>query len=428
VPGRDRGAGPPAPGQARTRGRAHPKESPPIALEEGKSRAADLGKRSATLADEVEALRQKMIEAARATQEEEDQIAGIEGTLAGLRTEEKAKTEALSKERGRLAVTLEALERLALYPPEALAALPESPVDTVRSALLLRTAIPAVEARAVKLRANLETLRALRREITRQRQAAEAGKRQLDTDRLQLAALVERKTTLYRQLEGERRGTEDRIVKLASQAKDLRDLMARIEAERKEREAALANLKPPLPPQRAAPGGAAAAGAGAGGASGAAAAGAAEHHELASLPEAAPVPIRPISEAEGQLTLPARGEITKEFGRADAYGAASKGITILTRQGAEIVAPYDGRVVYAGPFRGYGQILIIEHSEGYHSLLAGLSRVDAAAGQWVLAGEPVGAMGEQATGDPELYLELRRNGRPINPLPWLALHKGKVSG
>ena len=113
---------------------------------------------------------------------------------------------------------------------------------------------------------------------------------------------------------------------------------------------------------------------------------------------------------------------------ADAYGTTSKGLTIQTRQGAEIVAPYDGRVVYAGPFRGYGQILIIEHSEGYHSLLAGLSRIDAAAGQWVLAGEPVGAMGQQETGEPELYLELRRNGRPINPLPWLALHKGKVSG
>ncbi|HUI17699.1 MAG TPA: peptidoglycan DD-metalloendopeptidase family protein [Alphaproteobacteria bacterium] len=386
------------------------------ALEEGKQHAADLGKRSASLAGELEALRQKMIEAARATQEEEDRIAGIESTLAKLRAEEKAKTQALGAERGRLTVTLEALERLALYPPEALAVLPESPVDTVRSALLMRTAIPAVEARAVKLRADLDALRALRREITRQRQAAEAGKRQLGADRQQLAALVERKTTLYHELEGERRGAEDRIVKLASHAKDLRDLMARIEAERKAREAALANLTPPLPPQRAAPGAAAGAGA------------AVEQRELASLPAQAPVPIRPISEAQGQLTLPARGEITKEFGTPDAYGTASKGITILTHQGAEIVAPYDGRVVYAGPFRGYGQILIIEHSEGYHSLLAGLSRVDAAAGQWVLAGEPVGAMGEQVTGDPELYLELRRNGRPINPLPWLALHKGKVSG
>ncbi|HVH83031.1 MAG TPA: peptidoglycan DD-metalloendopeptidase family protein, partial [Steroidobacteraceae bacterium] len=139
--------------------------------------------------------------------------------------------------------------------------------------------------------------------------------------------------------------------------------------------------------------------------------------------------IRRMSEAQGRLTLPARGEIVQEFGQSGDYGAASKGVTIRARPGAEVVAPYDGQVVFAGPFRGYGPILIIEHTEGYHTLLAGLSRIDAAPGQWVLAGEPVGVMGEQRDGDgPALYVELRRNGRPIDPLPWLALHSGKVSG
>jgi septal ring factor EnvC (AmiA/AmiB activator) len=135
-----------------------------------------------------------------------------------------------------------------------------------------------------------------------------------------------------------------------------------------------------------------------------------------------------MSQAEGRLTLPARGEIVRNFGDSAEYGATSKGITLRTRPGAEVVAPYDGQVVFAGPFRGYGQILIIEHSEGYHTLLSGLSRIDAAPGQWVLAGEPVGIMGTREGGSPELYIELRRNGRPINPLPWLALHNGKVSG
>ncbi|HXQ68588.1 MAG TPA: peptidoglycan DD-metalloendopeptidase family protein [Alphaproteobacteria bacterium] len=403
-------AGPAAAGEPAGKGTSPSLEQVEHALEEGKTRAADLGKRSAALAGELAELRQQMIEAAKATQEEEDQLSGIEGTLAELRSSEKEKTQRLREQHGRLALTLAALERLALYPPEALAALPESPVDTVRSALLLRTAIPAVEARAARLRADLDTLRAVRQQITQERQEANAAKRQLEGNQRHLAALAERKADLYRQLEGERRGAEDRIVKLAAQAKDLRELMARIEAERQEREAALAKLKPPTPPSRAAPDGSAG------------------QEQMASFPPGAPLPIRPISEAEGHLTLPARGKITKEFGVADAYGTTSKGLTIQTRQGAEIVAPYDGRVVYAGPFRGYGQILIIEHSEGYHSLLAGLSQIDAAAGQWVLAGEPVGAMGQQETGEPELYLELRRNGRPINPLPWLALHKGKVSG
>jgi murein hydrolase activator len=83
-------------------------------------------------------------------------------------------------------------------------------------------------------------------------------------------------------------------------------------------------------------------------------------------------------------------------------------------------------VVFAGPFRGYGQLLIIEHSEGYHSLMAGMGRIDTSVGARVLAGEPIGAMAEDGT--PSLYVELRRDGQPINPLPWLADRKPQAGG
>jgi septal ring factor EnvC (AmiA/AmiB activator) len=92
------------------------------------------------------------------------------------------------------------------------------------------------------------------------------------------------------------------------------------------------------------------------------------------------------------------------------------------------VAPYDGDVVFAGLFRGYGLLLIIEHDEEYHTLLTGLSRIDAVIGQRIIAGEPVGVMGQLTPEPPNLYVELRRAGQPINPLPWLAVHKGKVTG
>jgi septal ring factor EnvC (AmiA/AmiB activator) len=93
-----------------------------------------------------------------------------------------------------------------------------------------------------------------------------------------------------------------------------------------------------------------------------------------------------------------------------------------------VVAPYDGQIVYAGAFRGYGEILIIEHGGRYHTLLAGLERVDAVAGQWILAGEPIGIMGSPQERSPELYLELRHAGQPVNPLPWLATTDNKVQG
>jgi septal ring factor EnvC (AmiA/AmiB activator) len=127
--------------------------------------------------------------------------------------------------------------------------------------------------------------------------------------------------------------------------------------------------------------------------------------------------------------MPARGRTIVTYGERKAGEATiSKGLSIQTRSFAQVVAPYDGRVVYAGDFRGYGQILIIEHGGRYHTLLAGLDRIDAVAGQWLLAGEPVGMMGRLESGDSMLYLELRRTGQPINPLPWLATTDNKVQG
>ena len=108
-----------------------------------------------------------------------------------------------------------------------------------------------------------------------------------------------------------------------------------------------------------------------------------------------------------------------------------------TAGSAQVIAPYEGKVVFSGPFRGYGQLLIIEHTGGYHTLLAGMARIDAAVGHWLLVGEPVGIMGQakktsvngrQRAQRPALYVEFRRKGQPIDPLAWLATRKGKVSG
>ena len=126
--------------------------------------------------------------------------------------------------------------------------------------------------------------------------------------------------------------------------------------------------------------------------------------------------------------LPVAGRLIQRFGEPDDQAQPAKGMIYESRTGAAVVAPYDGRILFAGPFRGYGLILIIEHGEGYHSLLSGLGRIDGGVGQWVLAGEPVGAMVQATEGNPRLYLELRRQGHPINPQPWLAAGTGKVSG
>ena len=127
--------------------------------------------------------------------------------------------------------------------------------------------------------------------------------------------------------------------------------------------------------------------------------------------------------ARGRIPYPVKGSVVKKFGDPTESGATSKGIVIRTRAGAQVISPYDGTVLFAGPFRGYGQLIIIEHGDGYHTLLAGMGRLDTSVGQTLLAGEPVGIMVAQSK--PTLYIELRKNGQPINPAGWLS---GKNKG
>jgi len=134
----------------------------------------------------------------------------------------------------------------------------------------------------------------------------------------------------------------------------------------------------------------------------------------------------PFSKIRGRLRLPSKGRWVGRYGESTGFGPRAQGITLRTADQAQVVAPYDGRVVYAGTFRKYGLILIISHGEGYHTLLAGLSRLQAVVGQLLLTGEPVGRMG--ADGKRSLYIELRRKGTAINPTSWWSSSRERASG
>jgi murein hydrolase activator len=140
----------------------------------------------------------------------------------------------------------------------------------------------------------------------------------------------------------------------------------------------------------------------------------------------------------GHVPVPVNGVKLKEFGAPDGLGGVEKGISMATRAGAQVTAPADGWVVYAGSFRSYGQLLILNVGNGYHVLLAGMDRISVDLGQFVLTGEPVAVMGSGshiaailATGSsqPVLYIEFRKDGIPVDPGPWWAAGEGeKVRG
>jgi len=358
-------------------------------IESERDRAATLERESQTLEGELADLRQQLIAAAAASQDREETLNALESRIVELEAGAATLEEGLAADRAGQAATLAALQRLALTPPEASLFAPGDPLDRARAAALLDRIQPLLAARAAAMRADLDSLAAMRSDIALQQEAVVAEAEALAAENSELAALVERMEGMRSETEAERLAAEARIETLALEAADLRDLMAR-----------LATLPPTKPdePMEADP------------------ADPAEPTALAALP--AP-DLRPFPSGPGGLVLPVRGRLAVAYGAATATGEASRGIVIETRPGAQVVVPFDGRVVFAGPFRGYGLILIVEHSDGYHSLLAGLARVDASVDQWVLAGEPAGAMDAEAGINPQLYVELRRAGQPVDPAPWL---------
>jgi len=401
-------------------------------IDRSRSEQAELSKQADALAVELAALRADTVAIAKAAQAHEAMLSELEGEIRSLSADEAQKRAAVERDRGHEAELLAALARLARNPPEALALGPETPTDAIRSGLLLGAAVPQLQAQAATLRLELDDLRRLHAEIARKREATKGEQQALNTQRQRLETLVQRKAALRDQALQHAQQRAQRLVVLSAQAGNLHDLIQRLDAERKAREAAERKAREEVE-QRAA-----------------AQREAERKAEVAAIPRAepgadaarpavvtAPAPvaldpgkpktIRPFAKARGAMVFPASGELVRRYGDPNEFGVPNKGLIFETRAGALVVAPFDGRIEFAGPFKGYGQILIIEHGDGYHSLLAGLDRIDGTVGDRLVAGEPVGTMSSDEP-KPRLYLELRHDGQPINPLPWLATHDEKVSG
>ncbi len=373
----------------------HDLTSVEAALAASRADSARLAAAASELARQVADLQARLVARAATARGTESELSRLERQLTDLESRRTALQGELAARRQALLRSLAALERMAMMPPGA-ALVSAAPLDIARGEILLRVAVPELQRRSRLLEADIAQMLALAREIGQRRDRAATLAAGLDADRQQIALLLAEKARLQQQTAADAAASSARSARLAAEAKDLHDLLDRLARERP--------VPPPAPPDASAP-------VGTPGAAGPA------------LAAARPFPALPgpASAAGGPtgLVAPVTGSILEHFGELDATGSKAKGILIQARPGATVLAPFDGQVVFRGPFRSYGEILIIQHAGGYHSLLAGLGRSDAAVGQWVVAGEPVGVMGPAKDGDPKLYVELRRDGHPIDPAPWL---------
>jgi septal ring factor EnvC (AmiA/AmiB activator) len=313
----------------------------------------------------------------------------LEGTLAALQSLEQEKSKALTSHHGEMTELLGALQRLSLEPRETLVLGWRSPMDTVITAQLLSFALPPIEAKARRLKTDLGEITELRKQALRQRQDIGKATESLKTARESLQQLVALKSGLRQITEEERLAAAARVRALTEQADDLREL--------------LAALPPAATPQGEDSAGLA-----------------------ATIRLEPPKELKAFPTKRAGLAAPVSGSLVIRFGDQAPDGSSSHGVTFETQPEGQIVAPHDGQIVFRGPFRGYGEILIMEHRGGYHTLLAGLGRTDVVVGQWLLAGEPIGVTESAKSGKARLYVELRRNGRPIDPWPWLEAHISKV--
>ncbi|MGI8943794.1 MAG: murein hydrolase activator EnvC family protein [Qipengyuania sp.] len=283
-----------------------------------------------------------------------------------------------------------ALQRLVRRPVVLGLMRPGSLRDTVYLSAVLDSTVPMVRARTAGLRSQIDRAALLQVEAREALASKRANERQLAQRRTELEALAERERLIARRAEGAADREATRAVGLAEEARDLDTLVAQLEAAGSLREQ-LASLPGPIP-RPADPGAADFAG--------------------AEQPSPGPTSTSP----PARYRLPVDGRIVSGFGERSGAGGRQTGLALIPRGGAQIVAPGAGRVAFAGPYRGYGEIVIIEHANGWTSLVTGLSGLVTRVGQGVMPGSPLGMASSR---QPLVTLELRRESEPVNPLEYL---------
>jgi septal ring factor EnvC (AmiA/AmiB activator) len=390
-------------------------------LDAALARQRDSAEAQAKLRSEIEALSQdrrkfnaQLIETAARVRDVEAGINTTQARLDALNQQEALLRKSLERRQAVIVEIIAALQRVGRQPPPALLVSPEDALRALRAAITLGAVVPEMRVQADTLATDIAALVSVRKEIGSQRDQLANELDLLGREQLRVTLLVDQRQKKQASTEQALSGERQRATDLAHQVETIKDLIAKLEpgldrTERTVRDADRGVVKDATQP------------------------------ELAALSDPGRlVPAIAFADLRGRLRLPVNGTRIHEFGGPDGAGGTQKGLSIAARPGGSITAPCDGWVVYAGRFRSYGQLLILNAGGGYHVLLAGMERISVDLGQFVLTGEPVATMGGESQASPAgasgpkqsvLYVEFRKDGAPIDPSPWWATDESeKVRG
>ncbi len=361
-------------------------------LEAEKERQKELDRQAALQQKELKDVKKDLVKTADAVQKNEKSLQQLEQEIAVLRVKKSKVAGDLNKDRKSLSGLIIALERIRRLPPETLIARPGAPRETAQAATALNSILPELNKRAEELKVRIEELNILEASLEKNQVELKASRDKLKTEKVKMDTLVVSRAKLYEATQSDVKAQQKAVQEATKEAKDFEELIARVERQNrqqeKERQKKLKERSKKSSDQDAPSGRTIRE----------------DERELAAtLP------------GLGAAQLPVSGVVRARYGERDEIGALSEGVRIEGRPDAVVVAPMGGVVRYAGDFKSYGNIILLEHKNNYHSLIAGLNRIDTVVGQSVDSGEPIGSLGTRSGTRPTLYYELRLNGKPVNP-------------
>lgn len=342
-------------------------------LNRKKAEAKKLQNQKKSLNKELSETQKTLVSRAAAIKDNETALIALEKRIAGNQNEMRDLVTKLDTDRASLSQMILGLERVHRVPPEALILKPGAPYETAQTALVLETVLPQIYARAEDLKAKTLRLENVLKDLKEDRNELADKQQKLEIEYTDIQNLVSKRKKIIRQTSLRYEERQAEVKSISSQAITLRDLVQKLEADKKRRATRDITKK-------------------------------AVYQQPKSLPKT------------GSGQLPISGTILTGYGRIDEIGAKAQGITIGGRSQGIVLAPMGGRVQFAGDFKNYGKIVIIEHEKNYHSLIGGLQRIDIPLEAVLNAGEPIGRLPAKQNGqNPTLYYELRHKGRPVNP-------------
>jgi murein hydrolase activator len=352
-----------------------------------------------------------LIAAAQRVKLAEADIAVLEDKLGELIVQELEVRGRLDGADASVSNVLAALERISRSPPPALMVDPSDALGSARSAILISAILPELQKKADAVMADLKNLSDIKAAALKQQEQLEANLQILEEEQLRIGTLIAARKASETQAAGALAAEEAEAQALADKASSIKqlidDLTRRASAIATAAEAtAKANAGDKAPPLDQ------------------------DTIRLALANTNRTEPALPFAQAKGYLAMPSNGVTVVDYGGSDGFGGISRGLSVVTRAQAQVVAPADGWVLYRGNYLNYGQIVILNVGQDYTILLAGLDKVDVNIGQFVMLGEPVGSMGSQTIGRtvatgagvsrPTLYIEMRKNNEPVDPTGWWA--------